>query len=203
MKITYENKGDYYVFSDNPDTRVYLGNASPEDYIHDVEQQTQRSESCYYYDIKTGKKVSQDEAFDKSFEKGELIWHGAQHELDKIENYTYGYKCEYDFKRKLALASYGGPRKSCKYISKDKAMNRLATAYFFDQTLEEYDKRQEEFQKERDESKRKNPSIHNLMCVSGETYYVDDDGNRITPSEHIKLMKEQLGEDCFDIEAKR
>lgn len=200
MEITYENHGDYYTFSNDPEARVYLGDVPPEDYIHDVQEQAKRTASCYYYEIKTGKKVDKEIAYASH----DLIWHGPSHRGDKEEDYTYGFKCDYDFKRKTSLASYHVHDRTVSYNQKDPAMERLATAYAFGQSLEEYDKRKKEFQDEMDEFARKNPSITNLMMVGGRPpYYVDDEGNEISSDKHIELMKAKYGDDVFDLERER
>lgn len=198
MNITYENHGDYYTFSHQPDTRVYLGDADPNDYIHDVINQKKRTESCYYYEISTGKKVDYDNIPDE-----ESIHFNNSDPYPLKENCKYGFKCDYDFKRKLSLAHYSIAGRNVKYIQKDKAIERLATAYAFNKTLEEYDAWTEEFNRKQEKFKRENPSLHNLMGVDGRMYYTDDNGKEITIEEHQTRMKAELGEDCFEQEARR
>lgn len=177
--ITYEKFDDYYVFSCNPKTRIYLGDASPEDYIHDKIEQAKRIESCSHYVIATGEKVD-------GYPKGELAGE------------TVEYKCAYSFVRRLSLSTLSGPRGSVEYESKNKAMERLAQACFFGQTLEEYDARQLEIQAKRDEQARKRPLMHNLSWVNGRTYYTNDDGVEISFEEHKRYMKEKFGDDVFE-----
>lgn len=209
METTYKNYGDYYIFNDSPETRVYLGEVSPEDYIHDQIHQAKRSASCYNYELTTGKKVSQEEAFEKSYEKGELIWREDEGvEVDYAgrpkSNFTYGYRCDYDFNRRTSLGYMMFGDKSVKYNQNDPAMERLARAYAYGQTLEEYDAQQAAFKQERDDWARKHPSLTNLMMVGGKPpYYVDDDGKEITIQEHRVLMKEKYGDDVFEKEAER
>lgn len=189
MNITYENKGDYYIFSHEPNTRVYLGNAAPEDYIHDEENQAKRSIYLRYVNKETGESKRWEE-FD----------HDAKCDFDFHNKYEF--KCDYDFNRKLVMTSMGSSTRNVKYISSDKVAKRLAWTYVFNQTLEEYDSFEKKWQETRLEWKRKNPLLYNLRCFDGETYYVNDNGDRITFEEHVKLMKEELGEDCFELAAK-
>jgi hypothetical protein len=172
VDITYVKTDEYYIFSHKPKVRVYLGEASPEDYIFDELEQAKRSATCYYVNKKTGQKVTSVNA--------DFGFHD-EHE----------FMCPYVFKRKLHLAAWGNfsTGKGVEYISSDKAMERLAVSYFLGQTLEQYDARQEQFRLEREEQKHKHPLLHNLMMVDGETYYVDDNGKRITFDEHVELMK--------------
>lgn len=185
MNITYEKFDDYYIFSSNPKQRVYLGTATTEDYIHDVAEQAKRSASCHYVHKETGAEVSSKNDLDP---------------YDIIDNYEY--ECSYEFKNKLHMGSMSGLKKSCTYNSEDPAMERLANAYFFNQTLEQYDARQEEHRLKREKSKRENPELHNLMWVDGRMYYVDDDGKEISNEEHFKKMRAELGDDYFDKELK-
>lgn len=206
MEITYKKYDNYYIFSDEPNTKVFLGDIPPEDYIHDQVHQAKRRASCYHYEIATGKKVSQEEAYEKSWEKEELIWHGEDltHEHDSIKNYTYGYKCDYDFQRKTFLTTMGGTNGNFKYNSKDPKMKRLAESEFFGYTLDLYDLMQKKHREEREEFERLNPSITNLMMIGGrDPFYVDYDHNEITCEQHTALMKEKYGEDVFEKEAER
>lgn len=187
---TYTNYGDYYIFDNAPNTRVYLGSVSPEDYIWDEEQQALRTASCGYVHKETKVKIHWDDLTDDQ-----------KSDLD-LRN-KYDHECTYDFVRRAHCAYLGSSKKSVRFISGDKALERLAWIYYLDQAPEEYDARQEKFRLEREETKRRNPGLHNLMMVAGETYYVDDNGKRITFEEHVALMKEQLGEDCFDVAHER
>lgn len=207
MITVIEKTNDYAVFSHAPNTKVYLGDCPIEDYIHDEENQLKRSASCYYYEIATGKKVSQDEVFGKEEDGNiELVWHGEEftHENDKISNYKYGYKCDYDFERKTAfggMESLTGPQ--IKYNQRDKSSYRLAWIDFMQITPEEYDKREAKFAKEREDDARKSPYLHNLMWVDGRMYYVDDNKNEISLDQHIELMKKKFGDDVFELAEKR
>lgn len=206
MQITYEKFDDYYIFSHQPEMRVYLGDASPEDYIWDEEQQAKRSVSSWYKEVHTGKEITWDDIRDYEYDGSKpgngCVWYGSPaHDFDKRENYTFEGGHSHDFVRRLHLSQWGNlsTGKGCKYLYKDKAMERLAHAYFFNQSLEQYDAQQEEFRKEREKQKRESPALYNLMMVSGETYYVDDNDQRITVDEHCARMKAELGEDCFEI----
>lgn len=203
MEIKYEKIGDYYIFDNNHTNRVYLGDIPIEDYIWDCREQEKRTASKRYYNIETNETVSEEEALGKEDDDEiNILWFGEEftHESDKKSNYKYGCEYTYDFVRKTSLSGLGSPNKNCQYNSKDKAVVRLAKAYYFhNDDLAAYDARQEQFKKDREEQKRRWPSLHNLMCVGGEPpYYVDDNGNRITPLEHVARMKKELGDDCFE-----
>lgn len=184
----YEDFGDYHVFYDDPDTRVYLGGASPEDYIWDEQEQKKRSNSLYYYKKSTGEKV--DELPD-----GEILGH------------EYDCKCSYEFDRRLTMGAMGSRERNTKYNSASKAAKRLASIYFFNITPETYDAREEKFRRKREEDARNRPYLYNLMMVwnpdiGNETYYVDDEGKRITLDEHVSLMKAKFGDDVFELAEK-
>lgn len=184
----YKDFGDYHVFYDNPDTRVYLGGASPEDYMWEEAEQKKRSNSLYYYKKSTGEKVDE-------LPEGEILGH------------EYECKCSYEFESKLRMGYMGSPdRKAC-YNVRSKSAERLAWIYFLDDTPEAYDARQEEFRKQREDDARNRPFLHNLMMVwnpevGNETYYVNDEGKRITLDEHVALMKAKFGDDVFELAAK-
>jgi hypothetical protein len=190
--ITFTKHDDYYLFSNNPETRVYLGSVKPEDYIWDEEQQALRTASCGYFNKVTGEKAVEPKC--DLEDDSEYDWQFYE---------EHEYQCTYDFIRRAHCAYLGSSKKNVRFISADKAMERLAWIYYLDQTPEEYDARQEQYKVEAEERKRRSPAMHNLMMVAGETYHVDDNGKRITFEEHIALMKEQLGEDCFDVAHQR
>lgn len=204
-EIIYEKFEDYYVFSNNPNTRVYLGKESPEDYIWDELEQQKRTASSWYKEVHTGKEITFKDvlAYDRDGSKpgNGQVWYDGDDEDDgfgrKKESYTFEGGHTYDFTRKLHLASMGSSAKSCKYVSDDKAAQRLAWAWYFNKTLEKYDIDQKEIEDKREEAARKNPHLHNLMWVSGEMYYVDDNQNRISLEEHEKNMKAKFGDDVF------
>lgn len=176
MTITYEKHGDYYIFSHKPKVRVYLGEALPEDYIWDELEQRKRSASCYHYVIATGEKVD-------DYPDGEIAGSASA---------TVDYKCDYEFTRRISgMCSMGNfsTGVGVEYASKDKAMKRLAEAHYFNKTLDQYDAQQDEYRLKREEDKHRHPLLHNLMMVNGETYYVNDDGKRITFEEHYEFMK--------------
>lgn len=203
MSITHTRIGDYYIFSHEPNTRVYLGDAAPNDYIWDELEQQKRSASSWYKEIHSGKEITWDDIMnykhDGSLPGNGLVFYD-EGEWCKRENYTFEGGCTHNFERKLSLGGMGKlGGESCKYNQKDKAAEKAAWCFFFNQTSEEYDARQEENRLQREKQKRDNPGMHNLMMVSGESYYVDDDNNRITMEEHVKKMKEELGEDCFEL----
>lgn len=179
MQITYEKFDDYYLFSHKPDTRVYLGNNNPEDYILDELEQMKRTKSCGYFD-KNGLMVEEPEEYDDEF----------------YDNHEY--ECTYSFIRKIGgMQHLGGPDKSCEFVSSE---SDKAWAWYIGKTPEQYQEHKAEIEKKFDARKREKPSLHNLVMANGETYYVNDAGDRISFEEHVALMKEQLGEDCFDKE---
>jgi hypothetical protein len=186
-KITYEKFEDHYIFSHEPNTRVYLGNISPEDYIWDQEQQALRTASCKYINKITGKPAEEPKC---------NLEDDSEYDWKFYDNHKF--ECTYEFKQRAHCAYMGGPKRSVKHASGDKAMERLAWIYYMDETPEVYDARQKSYRLDAEKRKKENPMMHNLMWVSGELYHVNDAGERITFDEHIALMKEQLGEDCFE-----
>lgn len=178
--MKYQKFDNYFVFDENPELRVYVREEKIQDYIHDVTEQKKRSESCHYVHKETGVKKK-------------------NIDFDQDDYDDYEFTCTYDYKSKLSKASYGGKDKHCTYDRDDKEMEKLANCYFFNKTSEEYDKQEEEWKAKRLEQQRKMPMLHNLIMVAGRApYYVNDDGEEITIEEHMRLMKEQLGDDCFE-----
>lgn len=179
-EITYEKFNDHYVFSHKPKVRVYLGEANPDDYVWDEQQQAIRSASCYHYIIATGEKVD-------GYPEGEIAGSASA---------TVDYKCDHDFERRIkGIASFGNfsNGRGCEYQSKDKVSQRLAESWYFNKTLEQYDQQQEQYRIKSEAFDKKYPYLKNLMLVSGETYYVDDDGNRIEDTEgHLAKITKQL-----------
>lgn len=196
MKITYEKFEDHYVFSHKPKTRVYLGEASPEDYIEDELNQNKRSASAWYKEIHTGKVITFKDVLEYNHDGSKpgngYVWYGGlDDEFGRRENHTFEGGHTFEFQHKLRMSSLGNmsTKVGVEYPSGNKAMERLAMSHYFGQTLEEYDAQQEKYRLEREETKRKYPLMHNLIMMAGETYYVNDAGERITPDEHIEIMK--------------
>ena len=208
----YEKIGDYYIFNNNPKTRVYLGKAHPEDYMYDEAEQAKRSASAWYKEVHTGKSITWDKIMD--YEQNDskpgngLVWYeNSSHDLGKREDYTFEGGHALEFKRKLCMGEMGNLNKTIKYNQKDKSCERLAWIDFLETSPEEYDTRQSQFAKESEEIARKSPWLHNLCMawkegVGNETYYTDDEGNRISPNEHVELMKKKFGNDVFELAEK-
>ena len=177
MQITYESFGEYYIFSHDLNTRVYLGDASPEDYIHDELEQQKRSAS--YIPPKNKKDFNDLGTWTYDFKR--------RLSLGEMGNFTTNIKAKYN--------------QNCK------AAERLAWIWFLNTTPEEYDARQAQLQRERDERAREMPYLHNLMMywkegIGNVSYYVDDDGNEITFEQHQINMKAKYGDDVFELAAK-
>ena len=200
MNTTYTKHDDYYVFDDQPFTRIYLGDKSIEDYIWDQEQQAMRSASAWYKEIHTGKDVTWDEIMDYNYDGSKpgngCVWYGSpDHEFDKRENHTFEGGHTHDFERKLSMASVGSTTsgaRSSHYIQGDKAIARLAWAYAFNQTLEEYDEMQKESEARLAEFDTKYPLLKDLVWANGEMYYQDKDGNRKELAEGIEERSKEI-----------
>lgn len=141
-QLGYKDFGDYVIFTNKPTTRVYLGDCKIDDYISDEENQEKRSKSCYYYNIKTNEKVSKKEAFSHGTD---ILYH-EDDSTDK-ENYTYGFKCDFDFERKTSFAYMFSNHRKCSYNQNDKNAEKLAKSFFFNMTLEELDKIEKDAEK--------------------------------------------------------
>jgi hypothetical protein len=139
MKITYEKFDNYYIFSNSPNTRVYLGPYSPDDYVEDELNQQKRSASAWYKEIHTGKDITWDDIMSYKHDGSKLgngfVWYGSPaHNFDYKENYTYEGGHSFDFKHKIkGLASFGNTTRSATYVE---TYQSEAWAYVSGKTIE-------------------------------------------------------------------
>lgn len=201
--ITYEKFDNYYVFSHEPNTRVYLGNHSPDDYVEDEMNQQKRSASSWYKEVHTGKKVTWDEIMDYDHDNSKpgngQVWYESMnphHEFDKKENYTWEGGCDFEFERKITgLATYGNfsANRSATYVPEFKSE---AWAYVSGHSMERQKEIEAEIRASMDEFNREHPWLVNLHDHDG---YHDDEGNSITVDQHIINMKAKYGDDVFEL----
>ncbi len=199
--ITYEKFDDYYVFSHEPNSRVYLGSNSPDDYVEDELNQQKRSASSWYKEIHTGKDVTWDDIMDydhdESMPGNGHVWYesmNSYHEFYKKESYTWEGGCSFEFERKVkGLATFGNGVRSASYVPEFRAE---AWAFVSGHTMERQKQIDAEVQASMDEFNREHPYLINLHDRNG---YHDDDGNPITMEEQQAMVKARYGDDVFEI----
>ncbi len=173
--ITYEKFDNYYIFSHEPNTRVFLGNNSPDDYVEDELNQQKRSASSWYKEIHTGKEITFDDVLDYDHDGSKpgngFVWCGSSnHEFDKRENYTFEGGCSFEFERKIkGLATFGNGQRSASYV---KEFKTEAWAYVSGHSIERQKEIEAEVQARMDEFDRERPYLINLHDRNG---YHDDE----------------------------
>ena len=197
--ITYEKFDNYYIFSHEPNTRVYLGANSPDDYVEDELNQQRRTASAWYREVHTGNTVTWEDIMDYGHDGSKpgngLVWYGsASHEFDHRENYTFEGGHTFDFKRKVkGLARFGNNIRQASYVPDFKSE---AWAYVSYHSMERQKEIESQTRASIDEFNRDHPWIVNLHDTRG---YLDDNGNSITIDQHVMAMKERYGDDVFEL----
>ena len=198
MKITYEKFDEYYIFSNSPNKRVYLGPHSPDDYVEDELNQQKRTASAWYKEIHTGKDITWDDIMsykhDGSKQGNGFVFYGPEDNWQKRENYTYEGGHTFDFERKVkGLASFGNGQRSATYVE---TYRSEAWAYVSGKTIEQQKQIEKDIEDRMEKFDREHPYLIGLHDRLG---YLDGDRNPITVEEQQIMVKAKYGDDVFEI----